>query len=319
MTFTKLIIFYSNKIIKGIMTKKYSIFHIDGGIGKHIAATAVAKCIKNNHPDRELIVVCAWPSPFINLSFVDRVYKQGNTPYFYQDYIRGKDSLLFKHEPYFTTEHIHGKLPLIENWCKLYNLEYRGESPELIFNLREKQLSTRLWNPPQDKPVMVMQTSGGLYDDANGYPYKWTRDMPISLINTIVQEFSPFYNILYVTKKNSYIPNGVIPINEQYTVMDLMTILPISSKRVFIDSSLQHAAAALNLPSTVLWIGTNPKVFGYEIHDNIVANQIEDFKLPDSYLFEYNFEGITHECPYKDDSEIFDADAVIDSIKRQGL
>jgi hypothetical protein len=54
------------------MDKKYAVFHVDGGIGKHIAATAVAKCIKNNHPDRELIVVCAWPSPFINLDFVDQ-------------------------------------------------------------------------------------------------------------------------------------------------------------------------------------------------------------------------------------------------------
>ena len=36
--------------------KKYSLFHLQGGFGKHIAATAVAKCIKNNFPSRELIV-----------------------------------------------------------------------------------------------------------------------------------------------------------------------------------------------------------------------------------------------------------------------
>ena len=59
---------------------KFSIFHIEGGLGKHVAATAVAKCIKNNHPDRELIVVCAYPEVFINLSFVDRVYRIGVTP-----------------------------------------------------------------------------------------------------------------------------------------------------------------------------------------------------------------------------------------------
>ena len=27
---------------------KYSIFHIEGGLGKHVAAIAVAKAIKNN-------------------------------------------------------------------------------------------------------------------------------------------------------------------------------------------------------------------------------------------------------------------------------
>jgi len=121
------------------MEKKYSIFHIEGGLGKHIAATAVARCIKKNHPDRELIIVCAYPQPFLNLDFVSRVYRIGTTPYFYKDYIDQKDSLIFKHEPYFTTEHIHKTLPLIENWCKLYNLKYNGEQPELSFNDRELQ------------------------------------------------------------------------------------------------------------------------------------------------------------------------------------
>ncbi|MFZ9376790.1 MAG: hypothetical protein ACO25K_06670, partial [Candidatus Fonsibacter ubiquis] len=61
------------------MKSKYSIFHVQGGIGKHIAATAVAKAIKNNHPDRKLIVVCAYTDIFINLTFVDRVYSLGRT------------------------------------------------------------------------------------------------------------------------------------------------------------------------------------------------------------------------------------------------
>ena len=51
------------------MEKKYSIFHLEGGLGKHVAATSVAQCIKNNHPDRELIVVCGYPEIFLNLDF----------------------------------------------------------------------------------------------------------------------------------------------------------------------------------------------------------------------------------------------------------
>jgi hypothetical protein len=53
---------------------KYSIFHIEGGLGKHVAATAVARAIKKNHPERDLIVVCAYPEIFINLDFISRVY-----------------------------------------------------------------------------------------------------------------------------------------------------------------------------------------------------------------------------------------------------
>ncbi len=297
--------------------KKYAIFNVQGGIGKHIAATAVAKCIKNNFPDRELIVVCAWPSPFINLDFVDRVYKEGITPYFYQDYVLGKDSLLFKHEPYFTTDHIHGNKSLIENWCELYGLEYNGEKPQLVFNLREKQLTNVLWQ--SDKPVFLLQSSGGIYNQSDGPVYKWTRDMPIDMTNKIVEEFRENYNVFQVVKANGFVAEGVIPIADEYSVMELMTILLRSDKRLFIDSSLQHGAAALDLPSTVMWIATNPKVFGYDLHDNIVANQLPEFKLPDSFIFNYNFEGITHECPYKTEEEMFDVDEIISSVKRQGI
>ena len=297
--------------------KKYAIFNVQGGIGKHIAATAVAKCIKNNFPDRELIVVCAWPSPFINLDFVDRVYKEGMTPYFYQDYVLGKDSLLFKHEPYFTTDHIHGNKSLIENWCELYGLEYNGEKPQLVFNLREKQLANVLWQ--SDKPILLLQSSGGIYNQQDGPLYKWTRDMPVDMTNKIVEEFKENYNVFQVVKANGLVAEGAIPVANEHSVMELMTILMRSEKRLFIDSCLQHGAAALDLPSTVMWIGTNPKVFGYDMHDNIVANQLPEFKLPDSFIFNYNFDGITHECPYKTEEEMFDVDEIISSVKRQGI
>lgn len=44
--------------------EKYTIFHIEGGFGKHIATTAVAKTIKNNYKDRKLIIVCSYPEIF---------------------------------------------------------------------------------------------------------------------------------------------------------------------------------------------------------------------------------------------------------------
>lgn len=143
--------------------EKYSLFHLEGGLGKHIAATAVAKCIKNNYPHRKLIVVCAYPEIYLNLKFIDKVFRLGNTPYFYDDYIKNKDTLIFKHEPYFTTEHIHKQLPLIENWCKLYNLEYSGEMPELLFNMSQRQFGIGKWS--RERPIMLIQTNGGPFKD----------------------------------------------------------------------------------------------------------------------------------------------------------
>ena len=265
------------------MEKKYSIFHIEGGLGKHIAATAVARCIKKNHPDRELIIVCAYPQPFLNLDFVSRVYRIGVTPYFYKDYIDQKDTLIFKHEPYFTTEHIHKTLPLIENWCKLYNLEYNGEQPELSFNDRELQKYSRTWQ--SQKPIFVIQSNGGLLNSESGLPYRWTRDIPFDITQQIVDKYQDQYTIYQITRPGSPVANGAIEVTNEMTSMELLSV--------------------------------SPKVFGYDLHDNIVAEIPEDQKLPDSYFFDYDFEGQLHDYPFKGD--LFDIDTITKSLTRQSL
>jgi hypothetical protein len=297
------------------MTKQYSVFHIEGGLGKHIAATAVARAIKNNHPDRELIIVCAWPQIFINLQFVDRVYKIGNAPYFYQNYIHKQDSLIFKHEPYFTTSHIHKEKSLVESWCNLYQLEYKGEQPELVFNLREIQKSSQLLT--YDKPPLFIQSNGGPFSEDSGYQYRWTRDLPFSVTQTLTSKFSKDYTVFQVARPNSPIATGAVAVNAGMDVMEYLSLLLHSRKRVLIDSSLQHAARALNLKSTVLWIGTSPKIFGYDYHDNIQSMEPPYHKLPDSYLFDFDFEGNTYQYPYGETDDIFNLDDIVQSVENQ--
>ncbi len=297
------------------MVKKYSIFHIEGGLGKHVAATAVARVIKKNYPDRELIVVSAYLEIFINLDFISRVYRHGNTPYFYQDFIKGQDFLIFKHEPYFTTNHIKKELPLIENWCKLYELEYSGEQPEIVFNYRQLQLNQNTWT--RNKPILLLQTHGGPLQE-QPYPYSWTRDMPPYLYKSLINKFKDTHHIIQICRNDlqSIKSPYVEVINSSLTNVELFGLVDMSDKRLLIDSSLQHAAAALNKKSTVLWIGTSPKVFGYNLHSNISANLNDsEFKLPDSYIFDYNFNGILHECPIKDQTSMFDISEIINSLE----
>ena len=298
---------------------KYSIFHVQGGIGKHVAATAVAQAIKNNHPDRKLIVVCAYAEIFNNLSFVDRVYTIGTTSYFYQNYIQGKDSIIFHHEPYYTTDHIHKKLPLIQNWCKLYGLEYNNEQPVIKFNKLQYDLSRKFW-VKGSKPIMVIHTNGGMMT-TDAKPYAWTRDMPEKLAQDLVDHYKKDYTIYQITKINSPKLKGANHVfaSQQQTLslMEYFSILLHSDKRILIDSSLQHAAAATNKPSTVLWNGTSPTVFGYDIHTNITTKIPYDFKLPGSYLFDFDFNGNEVEYPFTDDQELFNIDDIIASVNKQ--
>jgi hypothetical protein len=301
------------------MKEKYSIFHVQGGLGKHIAASAVAKCIKNNHPSRKLIVVSVYTDVFMNLPFVDRVYQLNNTNYFYQNYIENQDSLIFHNEPYFTTDHIHKKLPLIQTWCKMYGLNYNGETPELIFNPLQKKLSKEVWVKDK-KPTMVIHTNGGLITpDAKSY--MWARDMPFDIAQQIVDKYHKKYTIYQATKINSPKLINATPVQfdeqTQLSTLEFLSLILHSDKRILIDSCLQHAATALKLSSVVLWNGTSPKVFGYDMHTNIETVKPHNFKLPGSYLFDFDFNGSEHEYPFNENEELFDIDKIFEAVEAQ--
>jgi len=297
---------------------KYSIFHLQGGIGKHIAATAVANVIKNNHPDRKLIVVCAYPDIFINLPFVDRVFTLGNTSYFYQEFVQDKDSILFHHEPYYTTNHIHKRKKLIENWCDMHGLKYHGEQPVLKFNKLQFDISKGFWS--RKKPIMVLHTNGGMMT-TDAKPYAWTRDMPVDVAQELVDHYKKDYHIFQITKLNSPKLQGAEHVfatpQQSLSLMELFSILLHSKKRILIDSCVQHAAAAMNRKSTVLWNGTSPKVFGYDVHENICTDIPYNFKLPGSYLFDFDFNGNEVEYPFTDDVKLFDINKIIESVDKQ--
>lgn len=296
----------------GYQTKdKYLVWHIEGGLGKNIAATALISSIKEKYSDRKLIMVASYPEVFINFEEIERVYPVGNTPYFYQNYIEDKDTLVFKQEGYFQNGHISKQQHIIESWCQILDLEYKNQKPVIRFNLVQRRVPN-IWR--QDKPIMVIQTNGGPLEDTK--PYSWTRDMPPYIALQIINHYLPNYHIYQVCRNESQVIPGAVGIFDKITNTELISLLAVSEKRVLIDSCLQHAAAALNLPSTVFWIGTSPENFGYEMHTNIKALPPKgNTKLIDAYLFDYSFDGQLHECPYADVNEMFDANQLEKLIK----
>jgi hypothetical protein len=82
------------------------------------------------------------------------------------------------------------------------------------------------------------------------------------------------------------------------------------------DSFGHHAAAALNKPSTVLWIANTPVVFGHEVHNNIVSNPFtKKPELRNAYLQKFDIAGNLLEFPYNNETEIFNIQQIIDSLK----
>ena len=298
------------------MSKKdnYIIFNPEGGLGKIIASTAVVRNIQVKYPDHKIIVLTPWAEVFLNNPRVYRVLKSGNTPYFYRDYLEGRESIVLKGEPYFCTNHLYSKQHLIKSWCELHDLPFDGNvQPELYFNIAEQTYYAN--NIKSDKPILVMQTNGGNYEDSR--IYCWTRDLPQHQSQILADELSKKYKIYHITRKNGPTLNNVERIDAVGSKRTFLSILLKSEKRLLIDSCLQHAAAAFNLPSTVCWVGTSPDVFGYKTHKNILPNKEKNKpcggSMIDSLFFDHDFNGPEYEFPY-DNFDIFDIQSVYDSV-----
>lgn len=310
-----------NKEIIDVQTKKeeqkekYLIFHVEGGLGKNVASTAVVTHLHKKYPDRKIIVVCSFPEVYVNNEHIHRVYKISITPYFYNDYIKDKDTIVLRKEPYHENDHIMRKTSLFETWFNMYDIPYNKSeiSPYLPMNALQ-QTWIQEWSRP--KPIFLMQTNGGpLPKEMQPHNYAWTRDMPAMIANAVAQKASEKYHVIQVCRPTSYQIEGVERIENSMQSFQLFALLKASSKRFLIDSCLQHAAAALNMPSTVLWVGTSPKMFGYDLHTNICVKPPADrVKLVDSYLFDFDFNGNYHEFPYFEKDSMFDVPDILDSL-----
>ena len=289
------------------------IFQINGGLGKCIAATAVCSAIKKKYPDDTLIVVSGYPEVFLNNPNVKKTFAFGNLSYFYQDYIEGKSIISFAHDPYLESDFIMNKKHLIEVWCNLLQLPYNHEMPEFFITQREMdsfQSQVRL-----DKPMMIIQTNGGADQNKK---YSWARDLPQCTVLPIIEEFKDKYAIVHIRREDQPSYAHTVPLTAQLRPILAMSVL--SEKRLLIDSFMQHAMAALNLPSVACWIVNSPKVFGYEMHTHIISNPFTvKPELRNSYLSEFNIGGDELEFPYNSENEIFNVDSIIAALKDEKI
>ena len=290
--------------------RKYVIFQINGGIGKCIAATAVCAAIKKKYPLHDLLVISGYPEVFLNNPNVKKSLAFGNMSYFYEDYVQGNEIKVFLHDPYATTDFVKEEKHLIEIWCEMFGIPYNGEFPELFMTQREvESFQRQITNI--DKPIFLLHTNGG--GDANK-KYSWARDLPVSVVMNIVEEFKDKYAIFHVKREDQLAYPNTFAVTGNFRF--IMAVALMSQKRLVIDSFMQHALAALRLPAVSCWIVNKPKVFGYDLHTHIFSN---DFtrkpELRNAFLSQFNIAGDELEFPYNNETEIFNTQDIIAALK----
>jgi ADP-heptose:LPS heptosyltransferase len=286
------------------------ICQVEGGLGKSIMFTAVLKAIRKQYKKANIIVVTAYPDVFISNPNVNKVLGFDQLSGIYSQYVMGKDAKVFVSDPYHTSDYITESAHLIKIWCETYGIEYNGEMPELFLLKAEKEYFEPFYR--LDKPILAIQPNGGAINQP--LKYSWTRDIPTPIVEQIIEHFKNDYAILHIKREDQLMYNNTLQALD--TFRSIAVLLSLSKKRLLIDSSAMHIAAALNLPSTVAWVGTNPNVFGYEIHKNILANKPTretNFQHP-HYQKHLLYQDIST-IPYNDLSEVFDINKIINSLK----
>ena len=287
------------------------IFTIDGGLGKSIMSTAVLSAIKKQYPKAYIIVITGYPDVFIANPNVNKVLNHTQTNGIYKKYVMNKDCKVFVSDPYNTSDYITESKHLIQIWCEMFGITYNGEKPELFISKSERQYFENFYKT--DKPIFALQTNGG----GAGQPlqYSWTRDMPQTVVEEIINEFKGQYTILHIKREDqlSY-PDTLQALDSFRSIAILLTL---SEKRLLIDSSAMHIAQSLGLSSVVMWVGTNPNVFGYENNQNIVANPpTREINLEHNFYTKHLLFEDLGTIPYNDLTEMFDVDTIIETIKK---
>jgi len=291
---------------------KFVILHAEGGHGKQVMATAVCRAVKKKYPDRKLIVVTAWDGPFFYNPDVWRFYTFGQMQYFFDDYIK-EDTIILRQEVYHSEDHILQRKHLVESWCGMYGIKPDGIKPKIYLNPREVEIARDKIKPDQ-RPIMLLQTHGG--SPTGQYSKKsWFRDMPVEIAQKLVNYFSKSYRIMHLKTPEQPVLQGVEMLNLPYR--ELYAVFPLSTKRLFIDSFAQHVAAALDLQSTVVWIGNKPEVFGYPENINITpnANYVRELNKF-SYLDQFDISGQIQQFPY-DTINLLDINQIIEAVNKQ--
>lgn len=288
------------------------ILEINGGLGKNIAATVVCSKLKKKYPGSKLIVVTFWKDVFLNNPNVDVCVGGGEDGDFYSKFVENQEVLFLTADPYTTHGHMSNTKHLIQTWLDFVDEPYNGELPELYFSPQEEQYYRQTFKTP--KPLfMIHPNGGGNPQHMGGDKYNWARDIPPNIVQGVIDNYKDEYTVGVIRTENQIKYNNCVDLVEKWRMVAIG--LKYSKKRLLIDSSFQHIASALNLKSTVLWNVTKPEVFGYKLHDNIMANPYNKEQKPTSPYSQFRLSEPLQTMPYDSFSSVFDMNKILLSLE----
>lgn len=303
------------------------VFVTEGGIGKVIASTAVVKRLKEEYPEKKIIVVAGAPEIFKYNPNVEESFKFDNPLNFYDRFIKTKNSYIFKVEPYTNTDYVLGKKHLLDVWCSSCGVEWKEVLPEIFFLKNELSIGQSLLSDikKKNKKLILLQWIGGLIPqdqreisqiDARLKMHR--RALPKVVAQQIVNRLiSKGYGVGLVQHENFSTLDGAERVF--YNLRAVLSLLKHCDGFIGVDSFLHHAAAGMNKKGVVIWGGTDPKKLGYKCQRNL-AKVVCDTPFchrPDTYMFDGDPNVGLWNCPYDDKCLDWTSKVIFDAFEEE--
>lgn len=301
---------------------QYIILHIDGGIGKCIAVTALIKELKQAYWGRSLIIVSGYPEVFFGNPSVFRAINFSAMNFFYEDYFLKADSIYFRTEPYVHFTYIGRTKHLVQAWGDQLGLNVKDITPELFITEKEKieaDIFIKQSGIDVNKLVLFQWIGGivpeevGELNNVNAQANLEKRSISKENAEEIVSAIKALGYLPLVIKGKNQPEISAKSMSAPFRVC--LALLSKAKTFIGIDSFLQHAGAGIGKRGVVLWAGTDPKVLGYQLHKNF-SNQkcvTPHCHRPYSHLQDLE-NGSPWRCPHGEPCTTFNVEEVMKTL-----
>ncbi len=293
---------------------------VNGGLGRNIAATAVARNLRIAQPQKKLVVVSSHPPAWLGNRNVDVLLPLAAGAAFYEEYIRQRRSWVLHLEPYQHSDYIYGRKHLVEVWCEMAAVECDDVRPDLNLFESEARMARGLLDQVS-KPLMLIQSVGGVPPEKDDDDSRLQaehgmqkRSLPHEVARAVVDRMQQDFVVAQVRSPTQKPLANTIQVEGQ--PREMMALIPYAEKMLLIDSFMQHAAAALECPAVVCWAGTSPRRLGYDVHRNLTrsACPTPECHRPDSFLFDRQINGQPWNCPDGEICRNYEPETIVEAL-----
>lgn len=245
---------------------------VEGGVGKCVSFTSIIPKLveKDGGPIK---VVSPHYQVFANNPDVEMVFDQASI--FLDDpRIVESDNIIYC-EPY-KSNFVKGDEHILQSYCKLLGVEFDVSMKPKLYTDRVKPDALEWLESVGVKgKFMLVQFSGGQATMSYAPGVEYNSNNPGKnyppffaqmIINTLKDQF-PDMAIIDATLPNEPGYVGTIKCDQHWTL--IVELLKMSEGFISMDSSLQHFAAAVNVPGVVVWGNTRWTQYGWMHHKNM--------------------------------------------------